>query len=163
MAGEEEGQGNSESGLNEPTPKITSFISTICDFKPNSVSWDNWLAMFLNYVALNKHLIDEEGQKTLLLASLGIPGGPKLIETCKPRDPTDYSFEELMQKCRYIFGTTNGQISSGISFMKARQGYHESVSEFGIRIQDLATRFNFPEECRENCLIAKFIGGLSNK
>jgi hypothetical protein len=100
-----------------------------------------YLERFGNYLDLN-NVADGVFKIRLLTAS------QKLYNSCKPKMPKDFTYQQIVDKCKAIFCGVKYTVAEHYKFNNRHQHEGESVSDYGIELQAIA----------ENCKFGFFFG-----
>lgn len=78
---------------------IRSGSRRLREFDPKAFSWEEWEIFFDAYVAGEK-ITDETEKRDLLITSMADQPFKTLVAICKPKKPTNCSYNELLEKLR---------------------------------------------------------------
>jgi len=131
------------------------------EFDPVLYDWEEWEILFDTYVAV-EDVSDDTKKLNLLITLLGVQPFKTLISVCKPKRPTEYSYEEIILKLRTNYARITFPSTERVKFFSMKQTSSQSLTDFSNSIRDHATTCKFPESFYEQALITAFVGGLIN-
>jgi Zinc knuckle len=117
-----------------------------------------YLDRFNNYIELNR-VADDIYKIRLLTNLMGPAASSKVSKACKPRTPTEYTYELLVKKCKTIFCGEKWSIAEHFKFNNRNQEDGESASDFSIELQALAENCSFGDFL-DTALRDRFVAGL---
>jgi hypothetical protein len=120
--------------------------------------FESYLHRFNNYMELNS-VTDNKYKVQLLTNLVGPSASQKIYKACRPKEPKEYAYEEIITKCKTIFQGEKWSIAEHYKFNKRDQHDGESSSDFAIEFQALAEHCAFGE-FRDTALRDRFVAGL---
>ena len=139
-----------------------STTDSIHKFDPNVFDWEEWEILFNTHLAV-KDVKDEIVKRNLLITSLDVLSFKTLISICKPKSPTDSSYEDLVKKLRSNYAKVTFPSTERIKFFALRQESSQSLPDFANILRNKATVCEFPAPFFEQALITAFVGGLKDE
>jgi hypothetical protein len=120
---------------------------------------ESWLEMFKYFTKLNK-IIDDETKVLLLINVIGKSASIKIIRACNPKDVDEFSYAEIIQKCRDLFcHVETPQDLHNFNTRVQKEG--ESLTEFADALEALADKCHISES-RDFDLKTRFLIGMKN-
>ena len=141
---------------------VRSNVYRLHEFNPSSYDWDDWEILFDTFIAVEA-VTDDIKKRNLLITALGVQPFKTLIAVCKPKKPTDYSFQEILQKLRSNYSRVTFASTERIKFFAIRQDSSQSLTDFANHLRDKIVLCKFPNDFFEEALITAFVGGLHNE
>ncbi|CAF1997518.1 unnamed protein product [Rotaria magnacalcarata] len=132
------------------------------EFDPTSYDWDDWEILFDTYLAV-KCVTDDIKKRNLLITALGVQPFKTLISVCKPKKPTECTYEEIIQKLRTNYARVTFSSTERINFFATRQESSQTLTDFANRLRDKTVTCKFPNDFYEEALVTAFVGGLKNE
>ncbi|CAM4744731.1 unnamed protein product, partial [Rotaria magnacalcarata] len=105
------------------------------EFDPTSYDWDDWEILFDTYLAV-KCVTDDIKKRNLLITALGVQPFKTLISVCKPKKPTECTYEEIIQKLRTNYARVTFSSTERINFFATRQESSQTLTDFANRLHD---------------------------
>lgn len=131
------------------------------EFDPSSYEWDEWEILFDTYLTV-EGITDDVKKRNLLITALGVQPFKTLISVCKPRKPTEYTYDEIILKLRTNYARVTFASTERIKFFSMKQSVPQSLTDFANQLRDTSTTCKFPGDFYDEALITAFVGGLSN-
>ncbi|CAF1389370.1 unnamed protein product [Rotaria magnacalcarata] len=97
------------------------------------------------------------------LIPLGVQPFKTLISVCKPKKPTECTYEEIIQKLRTNYARVTFSSTERINFFATRQESSQTLTDFANRLHDKTVTCKFPNDFYEEALVTAFVGGLQNE
>lgn len=126
-----------------------------------NVKFDHYLWSVQNYFKMNK-IVDGETQVRMLLNLIGDTNSEKIRNSCLPKDPVEFSYEEIVEKCTRLFCGEKNEILETFVFNSRNQKEGEEVYKFAIELQILAKECNFGTSYRDRVLRDRFVVGIAD-
>jgi hypothetical protein len=117
-----------------------------------------YLDRFNNFLELNNVEVDAF-KIQLLTHFVGPTASAKIMKTCLPKKPKEFSFQQLVAKCESIFCGERNSIADHYKFNVRCQKLGEAISDFALELQSLAERCDF-KEFLDTALRDRFVVGL---
>ena len=110
-----------------------------------------------------KEIVDDTKKKNLLITSLAVQPFKTLISICKPEEPMEFSYSELLQKLRTNYARVTFASTERIKFFTMRQETSQTLTDFANALRNKATVCDFPSVFYEEALTTAFAAGLQNE
>jgi hypothetical protein len=119
-----------------------------------------YLQHFNNYMELNG--VDNSEYKIQLLTNLiGPVASLKISKACKPHEPKNFTYAQIISKCKTIFCGERWSIAEHFKFNNRNQHERESASNYSIELQAIAEHCVFGEFL-DTALRDRFVAGLKS-
>ena len=150
-------------------PKSTTVDSTLRssayrlhEFDPSSYDWNDWEVLFDTYIAV-EGITDDLKKRNLLITALAVQPFKTLLSLCKPKKPTECTYQEVVQKLRTNYTPVTFSSTERVKFFASRQESSQSLTDFANSLRDKMTACQFPSDFYEEALITAFVGRLQNE
>ncbi|CAF0711795.1 unnamed protein product [Adineta steineri] len=130
-------------------------------FDSTAFDWKEWEFLFETHAAV-EGIVDETKKRNLLITLLDVQSFKTLMSICKPKQPSEYSYAEILHKLRTNYARVTFTSTECIKFFSIRQETSQSLTEFANILRNKATTCDFPSVFYERALITAFVGGLHN-
>ncbi|XP_055356453.1 uncharacterized protein K02A2.6-like [Paramacrobiotus metropolitanus] len=127
-------------------------------FNPDQLPWTSWKSLLKNYFALAE--IAATKQKEVLLNSLEVRAFQDLVSACRPKEPTELSYDELIKKLDDTYIKVTYQTTEWASFFSTRQKSSQSLVAFSNELRDKTYTCKFPGTLLEDLLSSVFVAGV---
>ena len=131
------------------------------EFDPSLYDWEDWEILFGTFVDVES-ISDANKKRNTLITALGVQPFKTLISLCKPKKPTEHTYEEIIQKLRTNYARVTFPSTERIKFFASRQEASVTLMDFANSLRNEATVCVFPSDFYEQALITAFVGGLHN-
>jgi hypothetical protein len=117
-----------------------------------------YLERFNNYLELN--FVEDDNYKILLVTNMiGPAASGKISKSCKPKQPKEFKYAQIIQKCKSIFYGERSSITEHYKFNNRNQHEGELANDFAIELQAIAEHCKF-EGFLDTALRDRFVAGL---
>ncbi|XP_055348569.1 uncharacterized protein LOC129595549 [Paramacrobiotus metropolitanus] len=127
-------------------------------FNPDQVEWTSWKSLLKNYLSLTETTAAK--QKEVLINSLELRAFQDVVSACRPKDPTEFSYDELLKKLDDIYIKVTYQTTEWASFFRTRQQSSQSLVQFSNELRNRTYTCKFPGAILEDLLSAVFVAGV---
>jgi Zinc knuckle len=117
-----------------------------------------YLERFGNYLELN-NVTDGVFKIRLLTNLMGPTASQKLNNACKPKAPKEFTYQQIVDKCKTIFCGVKYTIAEHYKFNNRHQHEGESATDYGIELQAMAENCKFGNFL-DTALRDRFVAGL---
>ncbi|CAF2018933.1 unnamed protein product [Rotaria magnacalcarata] len=126
------------------------------------VNRNDWEILFDTYIDV-ECITDDKKKRNLLITALGVQPFKTLISVCKPKKPTEYTYEEIIRKLRTNYARVTFSSTERIKFFATHQESSQILTDFANSLRDKAVTCKFPNSFYEDALITAFVGGLKTE
>ena len=102
-------------------------------------------------------------KRNLLITALAVQPFKTLLSLCKPRKPTECTYQEIVQKLRTNYARVTFSSTERVKFFASRQESSQNLTDFANHLRDKMSVCKFPSDFYEEALITAFVGGLQNE
>jgi Zinc knuckle len=120
--------------------------------------FDAYLHRFNNYLELNG-VTDNTYKVQLLTNLIGPTASQKIYKACRPKEPKQFEYDEIVQKCKNIFQGERWSIAEHYRFNKRDQHEGESAQDYAIELQAIGEHCAFGD-FRDTALRDRFVAGI---
>jgi hypothetical protein len=139
---------------------MAGLFGNIGAFEEQTESFQDYAGRFEAFVAANE--VHQDKQANLFLATIG-PHSYKLVKSlCDPANPNSKTYAQLKQLMKDHFEPAPITIAERHKFWTASQADQESVSDFGVRLKNLASTCTFGAFL-DDALRDRLVSGLHPK
>ncbi|CAF4548507.1 unnamed protein product, partial [Rotaria sp. Silwood2] len=132
------------------------------EFDPTTYDWDDWEILFDTYINV-EDVTDDTKKRNLLITALAVQPFKTLISLCKPKKPTECTYQDLIQKLRINYARVTFPSTERVKFFATRQESSQTLTDFANSLRDKMETCKFPSDFYEQALITAFVGGLNNE
>jgi hypothetical protein len=105
-------------------------------------SFDDYMTLMGNFMALNK-MTDDALKVRVFMMQIGVTASVKVMKAVKPRQFTDYRFDELISICKATFNVQRNTIVEHFRFNQRQQSEGKSLADYALELQSLAEYCKF--------------------
>lgn len=106
------------------------------EFDPTSYEWEEWEILLDTYLTV-EGVVENEKKRNLLITALGVQPFKTLISVCKPKKPTECSFDEIIAKLRANYTRVTFASTERIKFFAMKQASAQSLTDFANHLRDM--------------------------
>lgn len=129
-------------------------------FDSSVITWNTWRIKFQACLQISN--IEDSGIKVaLLISNLNGQALETLINICKPKAPSDFTVDELLQKLDKNFKDVTFTISERCNFFKMTQSSN-NINIFALNLKQQADKCQFPPDFYEEALITSFVMNIAS-
>ena len=88
------------------------------EFDPSSYDWEEWEILLDTFFTV-EDITDGEKKRNLLITALGVKPFKTLIALCKPKKPSDCTYEEMIGKLRTNYARVTFASTERIKFFSS--------------------------------------------
>lgn len=120
-----------------------------------------FLMQLMNYYEITNRT-DDLFKSRLLINLLGMKEGSKVMDAFRPQDFTEFSFDEVVAKCKQIFCRRRNTLNDHYQFNLRSQKSRQTLGDFANELLQAARRCQFGD-FHDTALRDRFVVGITSE